>query len=112
MTVILNQKTFIEWYKRNYKSENIVINKNVIIYWFKWIAYDEYMYWLDGKHPKNLNCLSVKRVKINQTKLPMKIEKESIKIIYAVAQILILLLLVWHNARFYLSIDWFDKINC
>jgi len=44
---------------------------------------------------KNVNCLSVKReVKINQTKLPMKIEKESIKNIYSVAQILILLLLV------------------
>jgi len=34
-------------------------------------------------------------VKINQTKLPMKTEKESIKNIYSVAQILILLLLVF-----------------
>ena len=44
----------------------------------------------------SLNCLSVKKVvKNNQTKLPMKIEKESIKNIYSFAQILILLLLVF-----------------
>lgn len=78
----INFKPFVEWYKRNYKSENIAINKNVIIYWFNWITFNKYMNWLNAKYLKNLNCLLVKKVKINQKKLPLKFEKESIKIFF------------------------------
>ncbi len=45
-------KPFVEWYKQKYKSENIVVNKNIIIDWLNWITYDEYIYWLTGKQPQ------------------------------------------------------------